>query len=354
MDTLSHAEAALVAEMRGLIDSARQRVVDHVATELTQAYWLIGRRILAEMMRSGEPKDGAALLATLSVQLARDYGRSFDARNLLRLVQFAEYFPNESVVAALRQYLGWGHFKQLVAIDNPFRRDFYAEMCRIERWSARELERQIEARLFERTAQAAQPERFIQQEIDAAAEQDRTGQVSAMGALRDPHMLDFLGMEDPHLDNGLEAAILREMEQFLLRLGAGFTLVARQKRVQVDQTDHYIDLVLYNRKLRRLVAIDLRLGGLHARYKSRMELYLRWLAKYEQEPGEASPLGITWCTGKTREHIEVLELDRHGVHRAEYLKVLPPRAELEAHLHQSVQLARERMLQLHGRPVVAH
>jgi len=353
LDTLSHAEAALVAEMRSLIDSARQRLVDRVTTELTQTYWLMGQRLLAEMIHNGEPKDGAALLAILSAQLARDYGRSFDARNLLRLVQFAEYFPNESVVTALRQHLGWGHFKQLVAIDNPFRRDFYAEMCRIERWSSRELERQIEARLFERTAQAAQPERFIQQEIDATVAQDSTC-LSATGALRDPYVLDFLGMEDPHLDNGLEAAILREIEQFLLRLGAGFTLVARQKRVQVDQTDHYIDLVLYNRKLRRLVAIDLRLGGLHARYKSRMELYLRWLAQHEQEPGEASPLGITWCTGKTREHIEVLELDHHGVHRAEYLKVLPPRAELEAHLHQSVQLARERMLQLHGRPAVAH
>ncbi|MGF6537148.1 hypothetical protein OKW32_000434 [Paraburkholderia youngii] len=145
-------------------------------------------------------------------------------------------------------------------------------------------------------------------------------------------------------NNLLEDAILREMEQFLLELGAGFTFVARQKRLQIDDDDFYLDLLFYNRKLKRLVAIELKLGAFKAEYKSQMELYLRWLAKHEQEVDEQPPIGIILCAGKKQEQIELLELGKSGIHVAEYLTVLPPREALEAKLHQSIEVARSRLL----------
>ena len=136
---------------------------------------------------------------------------------------------------------------------------------------------------------------------------------------------------------------MREIEQFLLELGAGFTFVARQKRLQIDNDDFYIDLLLYNRKLKRLVAVELKIGEFKAEYKGQMELYLRWLARYEQENGENSPLGIILCAGKKQEQIELLELDKSSIHVAEYLTVLPPRETLQAKLHDAIERARLRL-----------
>jgi hypothetical protein len=133
------------------------------------------------------------------------------------------------------------------------------------------------------------------------------------------------------------------LENFLLELGAGFTFVARQKRLQIDNEDFYIDLLFYNRRLKRLVAIELKLGDFKAADKGQMELYLRWLAKHEQEPGEAPPLGIILCTGKTKEQIELLELDQTGIHVAEYLTGLPPRQLLEQKLHEAITLSKARL-----------
>ncbi len=149
--------------------------------------------------------------------------------------------------------------------------------------------------------------------------------------LKDPYILDFLELNDVYIEKDLEDAILREMQQFLLEMGSGFSFIARQFRVLVDD-DYYIDLLFYNRKLKRLIAIDLKVGRFKPEYKGQMELYLRWLAKYEQEADENPPLGIILCTGKKQEQVELLELDKSGIHVAEYLTTLPPKAQLEAHL----------------------
>jgi YhcG PDDEXK nuclease domain len=161
--------------------------------------------------------------------------------------------------------------------------------------------------------------------------------------MRDPYMLDFLGLHDSYSESDLEAAIIREMEGFLLELGAGFTFVARQKRIQLDNDDFYLDLLFYNRKLRRLVAIELKVGDFKPEFKGQMELYLRWLDKHEREPDELSPLGIILCTGKKTEQIELLELDRSGIHVAEYLTALPPREVLGERLHLAALRARRQL-----------
>jgi predicted nuclease of restriction endonuclease-like (RecB) superfamily len=181
----------------------------------------------------------------------------------------------------------------------------------------------------------------IETEINSLHPQKR--QSSPNLSLKDPVTLNFIGLSDHYSEKDLKNIILRDIEQFLLELGAGFTFIARQKRLQIDNDDYYIDLLFYNRKLKRLVAIDLKLGNFKPEYKGQMELYLRWLAKYEQETDEQPPLGIILCAGKKQEQIELLELDKSGIHVAEYLTVLPPKELLQAKLQQAIATARRRL-----------
>lgn len=252
----------------------------------------------------------------------------------------AEVFPDEAILSALRRELSWTHLKTLMYVEDPLKRDFYIELCRLERWSSRQLQERMQSMLFERSALSRQPEEVVRREV---AQLRDAQQVTPDLVLKDPYILDFLGLNDHYLERDLEDAILREMEQFLLELGAGFTFVARQKRLPIDDDDFYLDLLFYNRKLKRLVAIELKLGSFKPEYKSQIELYLRWLAKHEQEPGEAPPIGIILCAGKKREQIELLELGKSGIHVAEYLTVLPPLETLQAKLHQSIAAARARL-----------
>jgi predicted nuclease of restriction endonuclease-like (RecB) superfamily len=217
-------------------------------------------------------------------------------------------------------------------------------MCSIEHWSVRTLRERIGSMLYERTALSRQPEALISQELTTLRDAQR---MSPSLLMRDPYILDFLGLQDTWQENDLEAAIIREMETFLLELGAGFTFVARQKRIQLDGEDFHLDLLFYNRKLRRLVAIELKLGEFKAAYKGQMELYLRWLDKFEREADEASPLGIILCTGKKSEQIELLELGNSGIHVAEYLTTLPPRALLAERLQRAAARARLQVEQRH-------
>jgi predicted nuclease of restriction endonuclease-like (RecB) superfamily len=188
----------------------------------------------------------------------------------------------------------------------------------------------------------------IETEINSFHPQKR--QLSPNLSLKDPVTLNFIGLNDHYPEKDLKNIILRDIEQFLLELGAGFTFIARQKRLQIDNDDYYIDLLFYNRKLKRLVAIDLKLGNFKPEYKGKMELYLRWLTKYEQETDEQPPLGIILCAGKKQEQIELLELDKSGIHVAEYLTVLPPKALLQAKLQQAIATARRRLPHSNNEP----
>ena len=258
------------------------------------------------------------------------------------MIRFAQAFEDEQTVSALQRQLSWTHFKALIYVEEPLKRDFYCELCRLEGWSSRQLHERMQSLLYARTALSRQPDGTIRQELNALRQEQ---QASRALLLKDPYVLDFLDLQDRYLEKDLEDAILREIEQFLLELGAGFTFVARQTRLQIDTDDFYIDLLPYNRKLKRLVAVELKTGEFKAEFKGQMELYLRWLARHDQEPDENPPLGIILCTGKKHEQIELLELDKSGIHVAEYLTVLPPREELRKKLNQSVELARLRLEQ---------
>jgi predicted nuclease of restriction endonuclease-like (RecB) superfamily len=332
----------LLGDIRALIESARQRAIALVNSELTLLFWRIGRRIHTEVLAGERAGYGEQIVSALAAQLTRDHGDSFAEKNLRRMVQFATTFAEERIVVTLSRQLSWSHFVALVPLKDPLQREYYAQMCSAERWSVRTLRGRIDSMLYERTALSRQPDALITQEL--ATMQDAQPMSPSL-VMRDPYVLDFLGLRDTWQESDLEGAIVREMESFLLELGAGFTFVTRQKRIQLDGDDFYLDLLFYNRKLRRLVAVELKVGEFKVAYKGQMELYLRWLDKYEREPEEASPLGVILCTGKKSEQIELLELDRSGIHVAEYLTTLPPRTVLIERLEQATNRARLQIAQ---------
>ncbi|HFX0594704.1 TPA: YhcG family protein, partial [Pseudomonas aeruginosa] len=312
----------------------------------TMLYWRIGQRIRSQVLDGRRGAYGKEVLPNLAAQLVKEYGGSFAEQNLRRMVQFAATFPDERILVSLIRELSWTHFIALMPLKDPLQRDYYAQMASTQRWSVRTLRERIDSMLYERTALSQKPDETIAQELATLRDAQR---MSPALVMRDPYILDFLGLRDTWQEGDLEAAIIREMESFLLELGAGFSFVARQKRIPIDDEDFHLDLLFYNRKLRRLVAVELKIGEFKAAYKGQMELYLRWLDKHEREPEEASPLGIILCTGKKREQIELLELDKSGIHVAEYLTTLPPRTLLIERLQQAAVRAKQQIGQREGK-----
>jgi len=211
--------------------------------------------------------------------------------------------------------LSWSHLRLLIIIDDPIKRDFYIEIAQLENWSVRQLQERIKSMLFERTAISKKPEN-IQHDLKLLRQK---GQISTDLAFRDPYLLDFLGLSDKYSENDLESAILAELQYFIVEMGSDFAFMARQKRITIDDRDYYIDLLFYHRRLKCLVAIDLKIGEFEAAYKGQMELYLRYLEKYEQLEGENTPIGLILCTGKNEEHVELLQLDKSNIRVADYL-----------------------------------
>lgn len=330
----------LFSEIRQLIDTAKQRAAIAINAEITMLYWQIGDRIQTEVLQRQRAEYGKQIIATLSQKLTQTYGKGWSERQIRYCILIAEVFPNREILHTLCAKLSWSHFKLIMGIDDTLKRNFYIEITQLENWSVRQLQERINSMLFERTAISRKPEETISHDL---AQLRENKQISPDLLLKDPYILDFLDISDRYLEKDLEDAILRDIEKFLLELGAGFTFIARQKRIQIDNDDFYIDLLFYNRKLKRLVAIDLKLGNFRHEYKSQMELYLRWLAKYDQESDEQPPLGIILCAGKKQEQIELLELDKSGIHVAEYLTVLPPKELLQSKLQEAIASARQRL-----------
>ncbi len=330
----------LATDVRNMITQTRDGVARAVNASIALLYWRIGKRIRTEVLQNERAEYGKEIVSTLSRQLVEEFGSGFSGKNLRHMMKFAESFSDAKIVSTLSRQLGWSHFKEIIYQKDPLQRDFYSEMCRIERWSVRTLRKKIDSMLYERTAISKKPEEVARAELARLRSEDK---LTPDLVFRDPYILDFLGLRDRYLEKDLEDAILREMESFLLELGDGFAFLARQKRIQIDSDDFYLDLLFYHRRLKRLIAIDLKLGDFKAEYKGQMELYLRWLSKYEQQSGEETPLGIILCAGKKEEQIELLELDQSGIHVAEYLTALPPRELLRRKLHAAIEISRARL-----------
>lgn len=286
--TLARPEA-LLPELRELIRAARSQVARTINAGLTILYWQVGDRIRREILKEKRARYGAEIVSALGRQLESEFGRGFAEKNLRRMVQFADVFPDREIVVSLIRELTWTHFIALIPLKDPLQRDFYAEMCRIERWSVRVLRSRVDSMLYERTALSKKPTKLIEQELKALREEDR---LTPDLVFRDPYVIDFLGLRDTYDERDLENALLREIESFLLELGAGFAFVERQKRITLDGDDYYLDLLFYHRRLRRLIVIELKIGDFKPADVGQMELYLRWLDLHERQKGEEKPIGL--------------------------------------------------------------
>ena len=331
---------ALLGDIHSLIESARVRVAVGVNAELVMLHWHIGHRLRNDILDSGRGAYGERIIELVARDLTAAYGRGFSKKSLHHMMRFAVSYDDESIVSTLSRQLSWSHFLDLIYIDDPLKRGFYTEMCRLERWSVRTLRAKLDGMLFERTALSKKPEELAKKELAALRDEDR---MTPDLVFRDHYLLDFLGLSDTYSERDLEESIIRELERFIIELGTDFSFVARQKRITVDHEDFYIDLLFYHRRLRCLIAIDLKLGAFRPADMGQMELYLRWLDRYDRQPGEDPPLGLILCSGRSTERIELLRLEDRGIRVAEYLTELPPRELLEQKLKAAVAIARERL-----------
>ena len=327
---LSESSIILLNDLRQMIEETRKNVSVTVNYALTILYWNAGKRISTDILKGERAEYGKAILPTLSAKLTIEYGRGWNESNLAYMLRFAEKFPDETILHTLCAKLCWSHFRLLVGMDDKLKRDFYTELCRIEGWSTRTLSERIDSMLYERTILSRKPEKLIEEELKKLQQDDN---LTPDMVFRDPYLLDFLGLKDTFAEKDFESAILREIEAFILELGVGFAFLERQKRITLDGDDFYLDLLFYHRRLRRLVAIELKLGDFKPAFKGQMELYLRWLDKNERRDDEDTPLGIILCAGKKQEQIELLELDKSGIHVAGYLTDPLPKEVLQDKLH---------------------
>ena len=330
-------EAALLTDLRELIQSARQRIASVASSTSTLLYWHLGRRLLKENLQDGRAAYGKRILATVSRELTEEFGGGFGYATVNRAIQFCQGFTDLEIVSTLSTQLSWSHFIELLPIKDPLARDFYAEMCRIEHWDVRTLRQKIGGMLYERTALSKKPDAIITAELANL----REGRMSPDLVFRDPYLLDLLGLQGAYSERDLESAILREIENVLLELGAGFTFVARQKRMSVGKDDFQLDLLFFHRYLRRLIAVELKLESFQPAHVGQMEFYLRWLDKYERAAGEEAPIGLILCAAADAEQVELLQLDAKSIRVSEYLTELPPLPLLRARLHQAIENARE-------------
>ncbi len=331
---------ALFSEVALLVQRAQQRVAISVNAELTTLYWQVGKAIKQRLLQNQNPNYGEQLVKSLAIQLSAQFGKGWSKAQVWNCLRTAEIFPEEQKIYALSRELSWTHLRKLIYIENDLKREFYIEICKLERWSTRQLEKRIGSMLYERTAISKKPEETIKHELQTLKEEKK---LNPDLVFRDPYFLDFLGLKDTYSEKDIESAIVAELQRFISEFGSDFAFLARQKRITIDNEDYYIDLLFYHRSLRCLVVIDLKLDAFKAAYKGQMELYLRWLQKYETIEGEESPIGLILCAEAGGEHIELMQLEKSNIKVAKYLTKLPPKKLLQAKLHEAIRIARERL-----------
>lgn len=292
-------------------------------------FWQIGHKINQNILQNLRAEYGKQIVSTVSTQLKNKYGKNFELRNVRRMMQFSEQFTAIEVVVSLSQTLSWSHFVELLPLKSMEAKLFYAQTSAENVYGIRELRKQIASKAFERTK--------------IANAQILKSEIIPFNTFKDPYILDLLGLENSFLEHDLEEAILKELEKFILELGKGFTFVERQKRMIIDGEDFYLDLLFFHRKLKRLVAIELKIGKFKAQDKGQMELYLKWLDQYEKQDGENTPIGLILCAESSREQIELLEMHKDGIMVAEYWTDLPTKNELQEKIQLLYNEVKERL-----------
>ena len=319
-----------------LIEQTGKNVAVYLNTAISRLYWSIGNHIVTELQYETYSEYGQQILATLSQRLSEKFGKGYSYSALTRMIKVAETYPEE-MFATVSQTLSWSHLIELASIEDRAKRLFYQQMSVVEHWSLRTLRQKEDSMLFERTAIAAKPE----DEILHALQKTSNADISPDLVFKSTYILDFLGLDGCFSEKDLEDAILMQLERFILELGQGFAFVERQKRISIDSIDYYLDLLFYHRKLNRLVAIDLKLGKFLPQHKGQMELYLKYLQRYERQPHENSPMGLLLCSEGNSKHIELLMLDEENIKVAQYLTTFPDKQWFIDKLNKSIAIAQE-------------
>jgi len=329
----------LYSDICQLVEDARSFVANTSNKTITLLYWKIGERINNDLLDNQRAEYGKQIVSQLATKLQELYGkRGFQERNIRRMMQFAELFPDFQIVSEVATQLSWSHFIELFTIKDNLQRDFYTQMAQYEKWGTKQLRAKIDGMLYERTLISGKPDEVIKTEL---TNMQKAEHFSPDLIFKSPYFLDFTGLKGMYSEKSLEDSLIVSLEQFIMELGVGFTFVERQKRIIIDGEDFYLDLLFYHRKLKRLIAIELKLGKFKAAYKGQMELYLRWLDKYEKQIGEETPLGLILCAEGGYEQIELLQLENVGIKVAEYLTELPDRELLKQKLHSELELKRQ-------------
>ena len=319
----------LLKDLVGIIENRKRTIYQHANSESVMMFWEVGKRVNDEILGNERAEYGKQIVVTVSRQLVTMYGGNYEEKNLRRMMQFAEQFKDNQIVATLSRQLAWSHILALLPLKTTEAKLFYAEAAAKSCLGVRDLRHLIARKGYER------------REIANLALPNQSG--VTFNVFKDPYLLDTLDLRENFLEADLEKAIVLELEKFILEFGEGFCFVGRQKRIVFEGKDYYIDLLLFNRDLRRLVAIELKLDEFKAEYKGQMEMYLRLLNQLDRKAGEEQPVGIILCTSANRGEIELLEMDKVGIAVSEFWTKLPPKVQLEHKIHEIMAEAKERL-----------
>ena len=320
-----------------IIDNSKKQVAVYVNAHSSITFWNVGKYIIEDLNYQTYSAYGQKILATLSQRLMARYGKGFTYSALTRMMKVARIYNDPEMFATLSQTLTWSHFLELITIEDDTKRLFYQQMGIAEHWSVKQLRNKQDETAYERSLLAVKPDDMMVKTLENISPHHMEPDV----VLKSSYVLDFLGLSGYYSEEDLENAIAKQLESFILELGQGFAFLERQKRFTIDGTDYYLDLLFYHRRLKCLVAIDLKLGKFKPQYKGQMELYLKYLEKYEMQPDENKPVGLLLCSEGNTEHIELLMLDEDNIKVGQYLTCLPDKQWFIDKLNRSILIAKE-------------
>jgi predicted nuclease of restriction endonuclease-like (RecB) superfamily len=307
MEFIEDNSKRLFTEISKMIEQSRRVMYAHASGTIVLLFWEIGKHISTDILQNKRADYGKKIVSQVATQLASKYGRSFEARNLRRMIQFAEQFPNFEIVSPSATQLSWAHFVEILPLKTQEAKLFYLNEAARGVISRNNMRKLINRKAYERK--------------EIADTQISINSPIPLGTFKDPYIFDVLGIKDEYLEADLEEAIIRELEKFILEFGNGFAFVERQKRMVIDGKDFNLDVLFYNR-------------------------YLKWLNRYQRQEGENEPIGLILCAeGNNREQIELLEMDKDGIMVAEYWTTLPPKAEFRQKIQTILIETRERLEQ---------
>ena len=319
-------------DIKEVLEQARKRVYQNVQSEMVLAYWQIGKMIVEKQEGDFRAKYGDGLIQELSIQMTKDFGKGFTERNLRAIRQFYIVFPKWH---AVRAELSWTHYRLLIKVDDEKARDYYLNEAIEANWSSRQLEREINTFSYQRYLASGKDYEVIKD----TANKEPTD--NPLDIIKDPYVLDFVGIkpEASFLESDLEQALIDHLQEFLLELGNGFAFVARQRRFDMDGRNFYVDLVLYNYKLKCFVLIDLKRGDLTHQDIGQMQMYVNYYTRELMEPGDNPPIGIVLCAEKSDTLVRyTLPLDNKQIYASKYMLYLPKEEDLQNEINKHRQL----------------